>query len=504
MKSKLLSLLFVLALLTQSCAHQATTDADGASANQADSVDSINSDDDIFAELDSISEEAEREEIEASIPEGSKEVIEPIIMHEDGGSYTAADGEYFYLTLGGESVFRIAKTLYSDTSKKSLVIEQNPQLESVEAVPADQKVAFDVEQLMPEPMLITKQMISDYSKEMAEKINAARSEKYSKRSYIIESGDTLQVISQKLYGTTRYWTELYLVNLNKLRSFDDINVGSTIEYYDFGNSSNQMAAAGNSFSEGSDSTAQLRKEIAQETSSLQPEPDSGDLFSMPEAVESISEDASKASNSNNTARPEPKEESPFVQNTPDLPAESEPGFGDNSASTNDSASAAANIEESFLDESEVKDPIAQEVNTPVEATPTPMQVRSESTPKVAAGSGELVIGGIVLNTRRLIYLFIILVVLGAALLLTKPANKKRFNVGAGPGAGTPGKPLADLGKPLDNKGGSRPRSGIAPQPGAPAKAGEGAAAPQPLNRSNIKERISLRTQKDDKSKKEVI
>lgn len=45
-----------------------------------------------------------------------------------------------------------------------------------------------------------------------------------KITYTVVRGDTLQIISQKLYGTTRRWKEIFLLNEDKL-SGESIKVG---------------------------------------------------------------------------------------------------------------------------------------------------------------------------------------------------------------------------------------------------------------------------------------
>ena len=47
--------------------------------------------------------------------------------------------------------------------------------------------------------------------------------------YTVQSGDTLQKISQKLYGTTKKWHKLYLLNKDILKSPDKIHPGMVIK-----------------------------------------------------------------------------------------------------------------------------------------------------------------------------------------------------------------------------------------------------------------------------------
>jgi len=47
--------------------------------------------------------------------------------------------------------------------------------------------------------------------------------------YTVQSGDTLQKISQKLYGTTKKWHKLYLLNKDILKSPDKVHPGMVIK-----------------------------------------------------------------------------------------------------------------------------------------------------------------------------------------------------------------------------------------------------------------------------------
>jgi nucleoid-associated protein YgaU len=52
------------------------------------------------------------------------------------------------------------------------------------------------------------------------------------KEYTVQSGDTLQKISQKLYGTTKKWHKLYLLNQDILKSPDKIHPGMIIKVID--------------------------------------------------------------------------------------------------------------------------------------------------------------------------------------------------------------------------------------------------------------------------------
>ena len=54
----------------------------------------------------------------------------------------------------------------------------------------------------------------------------------AQKEYTVQSGDTLQKISQKLYGTTKKWHKLYLLNKDILKSPDKIHPGMVIKVID--------------------------------------------------------------------------------------------------------------------------------------------------------------------------------------------------------------------------------------------------------------------------------
>jgi len=49
-----------------------------------------------------------------------------------------------------------------------------------------------------------------------------------KEYYVVEKGDTLQIISEKFYGTTKKWKALYEANKNVLKSPDRIRPGQKL------------------------------------------------------------------------------------------------------------------------------------------------------------------------------------------------------------------------------------------------------------------------------------
>ena len=60
-------------------------------------------------------------------------------------------------------------------------------------------------------------------------------------TYKVKNGDTLQKISQKFYGTTRKWPQIYEANRNVLRSPNNVRVGQTLVIPSLGETSKRNA-----------------------------------------------------------------------------------------------------------------------------------------------------------------------------------------------------------------------------------------------------------------------
>jgi len=48
------------------------------------------------------------------------------------------------------------------------------------------------------------------------------------RNYVVEKGDTLQKIAQKMYGTTKEWKKIYDANRDKIKNPDRIRPGQVL------------------------------------------------------------------------------------------------------------------------------------------------------------------------------------------------------------------------------------------------------------------------------------
>jgi nucleoid-associated protein YgaU len=66
------------------------------------------------------------------------------------------------------------------------------------------------------------------SKPKAQPKESYASGKKSTRSYTVKKGDTLQKISQKFYGTTKKWRQIYEANRKVVKDPDKLTVGTKL------------------------------------------------------------------------------------------------------------------------------------------------------------------------------------------------------------------------------------------------------------------------------------
>ena len=145
------------------------------------------------------------------------------------------DGSPYYNSIGGESLRRVAHTLYSDKGFAAKLLEKNPELKGIKKLAAEQKVYFDMDVVKPEPTYLTKDLLDRYASQLAQRLTASVDEKgISKTTVTLNPGETLQELSKRLYGTHRYWTEIFLVNHDKIQNYDKVKSGITLTVYDRG------------------------------------------------------------------------------------------------------------------------------------------------------------------------------------------------------------------------------------------------------------------------------
>jgi hypothetical protein len=139
---------------------------------------------------------------------------------------SVTDGRPFYNPVDGEKLTRIAYALYGVHDVTRLQTE-NPEIADGSSVGVGQKIFFTFDTIKPQSNYLTKDLIDRYAVELGQVL---REQLQPLQVTKIERGETLQIVSKRLYGTTRYWTELYLLNQNALGSYDKVNDGVQIEY----------------------------------------------------------------------------------------------------------------------------------------------------------------------------------------------------------------------------------------------------------------------------------
>jgi len=138
----------------------------------------------------------------------------------------------FYDPIGGESLGRVAYTLYGERSFSQLLRKMNPGIADMKSLSVGEKVYFDFERVAPQPTYLTKGLIDRYASQLAERLEfKANRDGVAKTSVILEKGETLQKLSQRLYGTTRYWTEIFLLNREKVANYDSVKAGMDLVVY---------------------------------------------------------------------------------------------------------------------------------------------------------------------------------------------------------------------------------------------------------------------------------
>ena len=141
-------------------------------------------------------------------------------------SAASSDGSGpFYNAVGGESLGRVAYTLYGDRNWKKTLKPYNSDL-SGGKLASGQRVFFEFAGLKPQPMFLTKDLIDRYANELADKMKSG--DVTGQSTITVQPGETLQKLSARLYGTTRYWTEIYLLNREKLKGYDSVSAGITL------------------------------------------------------------------------------------------------------------------------------------------------------------------------------------------------------------------------------------------------------------------------------------
>ena len=139
-----------------------------------------------------------------------------------------------YLAVGGEWISFLAKGFYGSRKKLNLIVKLNPQLAGVRKLSQGQKVWVDSTSLRPVPENLPLPFVEKYKGILNKKIGEMRSEKGRKKgSTQVREGESLQQVSKRLYGTTRLWTELYVMNHERISNPNFVPTGLNISYFQF-------------------------------------------------------------------------------------------------------------------------------------------------------------------------------------------------------------------------------------------------------------------------------
>lgn len=209
------------ALVLTACATHGPIASDNSDFNGS-TADAINSHDYKSSDSDA--------ELFSDVIENGKEDFKPATISsvvESGVSGSTTDeGTPYYKAAGGENLTSVAYTLYGSKSV-DILLRLNPQLKGKRTLAADERVNFEFDNLKPAPGFLSKDLIDRYKDQLAAKI---ANNDGSIESTVVGAGDTLQKVSQRLYGTTRFWTELYLLNQDKLSGYDKLKNGAQLSY----------------------------------------------------------------------------------------------------------------------------------------------------------------------------------------------------------------------------------------------------------------------------------
>jgi hypothetical protein len=144
-------------------------------------------------------------------------------------STATTDGDTYYNSVGGETLRRVAYTLYGDKSFAKKLLARNPDLKGVKKLAASQRVYFDMDGTHPEPRYLTKDLLDRYAEPLSQRLQSTLKEKgLGETTATLGKGESLQDLSERLYGTHRYWPEIYLVNRDKIRNYDRVPAGLTL------------------------------------------------------------------------------------------------------------------------------------------------------------------------------------------------------------------------------------------------------------------------------------
>lgn len=137
-----------------------------------------------------------------------------------------SEANIIYTALGGEKLAFVAKALLGSTENADLIKTWNQEIQN-DVLEKGQQLKIKIENLKPQPIFLSKSVLLQYKAELRSRF--IRTE--PKNTYTVKTGDTLQMISQRLYSTTRRWTEIYLINYEKIDNPDVLKNGLELRHF---------------------------------------------------------------------------------------------------------------------------------------------------------------------------------------------------------------------------------------------------------------------------------
>ncbi|MDQ7779414.1 MAG: LysM peptidoglycan-binding domain-containing protein [Planctomycetota bacterium] len=127
-------------------------------------------------------------------------------------------GKDTYTVAQGDSLYSIAKEVYGDGSLSVNIFEANK-----DRLPDENRLSIGFVLVIPK---IEKPTRTEATPSVT--TPAVPSEFAGKKTYKVEVGDTLSSISEKMYGTTAKWEEIFKANKERMKSEHELKVGQLL------------------------------------------------------------------------------------------------------------------------------------------------------------------------------------------------------------------------------------------------------------------------------------
>jgi nucleoid-associated protein YgaU len=141
----------------------------------------------------------------------------------DQEKQSKSEGPLVYLTAEGDEVDKIARAYLGSRKKFKRLLKYNPGLRAGR-LPAGTKIQIPRAELNPRSIYLTKHIINQHRDTLAQIFGA----KKTTLTHRTRKKETLQKISKDKYGTTRRWTEIYLINLKQIKNPDRLEIGRNL------------------------------------------------------------------------------------------------------------------------------------------------------------------------------------------------------------------------------------------------------------------------------------